>query len=273
MKLDRLLSRPLPSTNAMTTPAKVYIVGAGPGDPELITVRGQKRLAEADVVVYAGSLVPEAMLVHCRPDVELVDTRSHVLETWLPLIVDRVKAGQTVVRLQDGDPCLYGALHELTVYLLKHEVSFEVVPGVSAFQAAAARLRAELTVPDLVQTIILTRTQGTTNVPSAEDLDTLATHRASLCLYLSAHHIAKAQQQLMEHYSPETPTALCYRLGWEDEFVKIGRLDEMARMTHDAKLTRTVLYIVSPALSANPEARSKLYSPKCGHIFRAKVEG
>jgi precorrin-4/cobalt-precorrin-4 C11-methyltransferase len=254
----------------MTHPARVSIVGAGPGDPELITVRGRQRLAEADVVVYAGSLVPETMLAVCRDDVEVLDTRSHVLESWLPLVVERAKAGRRVVRLQDGDPCLYGALHELLVYLLEREVPFEIVPGVSAFQAAAARLNAELTVPRLVQTIILTRTQGETDVPNPENLASLASHRASLCLYLSAHHVTKAQQQLMEHYPADTPMAVCYRLGWEDELVQVGRLEEMARLTHELKLTRTVLYVVSPALAGGEDARSQLYSPEHAHIFRKR---
>lgn len=250
------------------TMGQVYIVGAGPGDPELITVRGQKLLASADVVLYTGSLVPEYMLDYCQPEVERIDTRSLVLETWWPLVLERVQAGRTVVRLQDGDPSLYGALHELMVHLWQHEVPFEVVPGVSAFQAAAARLQVELTVPQLVQSIILTRTQGQTDVPSSEDLASLAAHRASLCLYLSAHHCTKAQEQLLSHYPPETTMALCYRLGWPDEQVHIGRLDEMAEMTREAKLDRTVLYIVSPALGGNPEARSRLYSPSHAHIFR-----
>jgi precorrin-4/cobalt-precorrin-4 C11-methyltransferase len=247
---------------------QVYIVGAGPGDLDLITVRGQRRLASADVVLYTGSLVPEYMLDYCQPEVERIDTRSLVLEEWLPLVLERVQAGKTVVRLQDGDPSLYGALHELMVNLWKHEVPFEIVPGVSAFQAAAARLKVELTVPNLVQSIILTRAQGQTEVPSSEDLASLAAHRASLCLYLSAHHCSKAQEQLLLHYPPETPMALCYRLGWPDEQIQLGRLDEMAQLTREAKLNRTVLYIISPALEGSPEARSRLYSAGHAHIFR-----
>jgi precorrin-4/cobalt-precorrin-4 C11-methyltransferase len=248
----------------------ISIVGAGPGAPDLITVRGQARLAEADVVFYTGSLVPEQMLTHCHPEVEIIDTRSLVLETWRSQLAERAQAGQKVVRLQDGDPCLYGALHELVVYLLAHHLDFEIIPGVSAFQAAAARLQTELTVPNLVQTIILTRTQGKTDVPSREDLSQLAAHQASLCLYLSAHHCAKAQTQLLEHYPADTPLALCYRLGWPDEQVILGRLDELADLTRTANLTRTVLYVISPALSGSPAARSRLYSSDHAHIFRPK---
>ncbi|WP_017325465.1 precorrin-4 C(11)-methyltransferase [Synechococcus sp. PCC 7336] len=247
---------------------RVYIVGAGPGHPDLISVRGMRLLQAADVVVYAGSLVPAAMLDYCRPEAERIDTRSQVLETLLPTVVDRARAGQVVVRLQDGDPCLYGALQEMTVALLAAGVEFEVVPGVSAFQAAAARLGVELTVPDLVQSIILTRASGRTAVPEAEDLASLAAHRASLCLYLSAHHAKDVQATLLEHYPAETAIAICYRIGWPDEQILSGTLSQLHDLTKSAKLNRTVLYLVSPALDVTAPARSQLYSPSHVHLFR-----
>ncbi|MEO0801110.1 MAG: precorrin-4 C(11)-methyltransferase [Cyanobacteria bacterium J06642_2] len=255
---------------------RVYVVGAGPGDPDLITLRGQQLLAAADVVFYTGSLVPEQMLRHCRPDAELVDTRDRVLETIVPLMIARARAGLAVVRLQDGDPSLYGALHELMAQLLAADVEFDIIPGVSAFQLAAARLRVELTVPELVQSIILTRTSGRTAVPEAEDLAKLASHRASLCLYLSARHAARAQAKLLEHYPADTAIALCYRLGWPDETIVCGRLDDMTELTRAAGFDRTVLYMISPALNCWPHAanspatdrRSRLYSPDHAHLFR-----
>lgn len=258
------------------TPAtgKVWIVGAGPGAPDLITLRGHQCLAAADTVFYTGSLVPEAMLDACRLDATRIDTRSLTLEEWLPDLGDRAAAGQTVVRLQDGDPSLYGALHEVAAYLGDRDLPFEVVPGVSAFQVAAARLGAELTVPDLVQTIILTRASGAASaVPEPERLESLAAHRASLCLYLSARHCERSQDALLAHYPADTPVALCYRLGWPDERVQLGRLDELAAMTRAADLDRTVLYLISPALRAledRPEARSQLYHADHGHLFRPR---
>ncbi|TAD78969.1 MAG: precorrin-4 C(11)-methyltransferase [Oscillatoriales cyanobacterium] len=264
---------PLPESS-LDRPATVRIVGAGPGDPDLISVRGQKLLATADTVFFAGSLVPAAMLTHCRPDVEVIDTRSLVLEDWLPIVIERAKAGRQVVRLQDGDPSLYGALHEVVTQLLEQDIPFEVVPGISAFQAAAARLAIELTVPNLVQSIILTRARGETQVPDAEDLASLAAHQASLCLYLSAHHAQRAQDQLAAHYPPEMTIALCYRIGWDDERVVLCRLDELATVTHREKLTRTVLYVISPALDAMTTAttaRSRLYSTDHRHLFRPKA--
>ncbi len=249
----------------------LYVIGAGPGDPELITVKGQRLLGLADLVLTTGSLVPTELLQWCRPEAEIVDTRSHTLETWIPLAIERVQAGQQVVRLQDGDPCLYGALYELLTRMLAAGIRVEIVPGVSAFQLAAARLGVELTVPERVQTIILTRASGRTRVPETEDLALLAAHRASLCLYLSARHVEAAQAQLLSHYPPHTPIAICHRLGWPDEWMVRGSLVEMAALSREQTLERTVLYLISPALDSGQDpARSRLYSPDHGHLFRAK---
>jgi len=209
----------------------VYIVGAGPGDPDLITVKGRNLLIKADVIVYANSLIPDAMLQYCRTDAEIIPTASKSLEEILEIIVDRVRSQKLVVRLHDGDPSLYGAIQEQIVALSEAEIPFEIIPGVSAFQLAAARLQVELTVPELVQTIILTRISGRTQVPEREELSSLAAHQASLCLYLSAHHVENAQSKLMEHYPPDTNVAICYRLGWEDEKILTVPLSDMASVT------------------------------------------
>lgn len=251
-----------------TTKYPVMIVGAGPGAPDLITLRGQVCLQTADVVFYTGSLVPEEMLSWCQPHATLIDTRSHVLETLLEDIMSYVRKGRRVVRLQDGDPCLYGALFELSQGLLAADVEFEVVPGVSAFQAAAAALQSELTIPHLVQTIILTRASGRVAVPKAEELSSLAAHQASLCLYLSARHCDAARTQLLEHYPATTPVAMCYRIGWPDQEIRLGSLDMMHELSEG--LDRTVLYLISPALAPDKSARSQLYSAKHGHLFRPK---
>ncbi|MGG6295547.1 precorrin-4 C(11)-methyltransferase [Leptolyngbya sp. AN02str] len=252
----------------------VHIVGAGPGDPELLTVKAHRLLAEADVVVFADSLVPRQLLKGVRPDTELVRTADKTLEDIVPLMIDRARSRKKVVRLHDGDPCLYGALHEQMQALAEAEIPFEVVPGISAFQAAAARLKVELTVPGLVQTIILTRISGRTQVPEAEELASLAAHQASLCLYLSARHVTESQAKLMQHYPPETPVAVCFRLGWPDEKVWLARLDEIADVTARENLIRTTLYVISPALKplvdkeAAHEWRSRLYNPQHDHLFR-----
>ncbi|NJK38689.1 MAG: precorrin-4 C(11)-methyltransferase [Oscillatoriales cyanobacterium RM2_1_1] len=254
----------------------VYIVGAGPGDPELLTIRAEKLIAAADVILFADSLVPEQILTNTRPDAELIRTAHKTLEEIVPLMIERVRRGRSVVRLHSGDPSLYGAIYEQMQQLAEAGINLEIVPGISAFQVAAARLQVELTVPELVQTIILTRISGrATAVPPKEELASLAAHQASLCLYLSARHIEAAQTALLEHYSPEIPVAICYRLGWPDELIRVVPLTEMATVTRQEKLERTTLYLISPALTPVPNSqpkRSGLYNPQHSHLFRPRAQ-
>jgi len=258
-----------PSTTLPLT-AGVYIVGAGPGDPDLLTIKAQRLLQQADVIVFADSLVPRQAIDFARPDAERIPTATLTLEEIVPLMIERVRAGQSVVRLHSGDPSLYSAIHEQMQALAEAEIPFEVIPGISAFQAAAARLQVELTIPELVQTIILTRISGRTQVPESETLATLAAHQASLCLYLSARHVVAAQAALQSHYPADTPVALCFRLGWPDEKVRLVSLAEMAAATAEEQLVRTTLYVISPALKA-VAARSRLYHPDHTHLFRPRL--
>ncbi|WP_373527166.1 precorrin-4 C(11)-methyltransferase [Nostoc sp.] len=247
----------------------VYIVGAGPGDPDLLTVKAQKLLAVADVILFADSLIPEQILSLCRQDAEIIRTANQTLEEILPIMIDRVRSQQkSLVRLHSGDPSLYSAIHEQMHLLAEANIPFEVIPGISAFQAAAAKLKIELTVPGLVQTIILTRISGRTEVPATEELASLAAHQASLCLYLSARHVENAQAKLLEHYPAETPIAICFRIGWPDEKIRVVPLNQMADCTHQEKLIRTTLYIISPALLP-ATGRSRLYHPEHSHLFRS----
>ncbi|MFM7471566.1 MAG: precorrin-4 C(11)-methyltransferase [Nodosilinea sp.] len=280
--------RPASDHNSSRQPLApgVYIVGAGPGDPELLTVKAQRLLSQADTVLYANSLVPRQILEWVRADADRIGTANLTLDEILPLRIERVRAGQAVVRLQSGDPSLYSAIHEQMQALAAAAIPFEVIPGISAYQAAAARLKTELTIPGLVQSIILTRISGRTRVPDGEDLAALAAHQTSICLYLSARHVETAQAQLMAHYPPQTPVAVCYRLGWPDEQIWRISLEEMAAVTHRYNLTRTTLYLVSPALGTSPDAlasadtsnqaedrlpRSRLYNPDHNHLFRPQT--
>jgi precorrin-4/cobalt-precorrin-4 C11-methyltransferase len=270
-----------PTLSTRFAPA-VYIVGAGPGDPELLTVKAQKLIEQADVVVYANSLVPVQILQSLRADAEKIATAKMTLEAIVPLMIERVRAGKSVVRLHSGDPSLYSAIHEQMLRLSEADVPFEVIPGISAFQAAAAKLQVELTIPAQVQSIILTRISGRTQVPETEELAGLAAHRASLCLYLSARHVGEAQAQLMTHYPAQTPVAICFRVGWPDEQIQVVPLSQMAKVTQADDLVRTTLYIISPALenraaleqgsedvlAAEERVRSRLYSPTHDHLFR-----
>lgn len=255
----------------------VYIVGAGPGDPDLLTVKALKILQKADVIVFADSLVPRQILQDVRADAEIVRTGNKTLEEIVPLMIARVREQKSVVRLHSGDLSLYSAIHEQMQALSAAEIPFEVIPGISAFQAAAAKLGVELTVPGLVQTIILTRISGRASaVPESEELASLAAHQASLCLYLSARHIEDAQAKLLEHYPADTPVAVCFRIGWSDEQIWLVPLTEMAAISQKENLIRTTLYIISPALrdvgkmhsTSVDTARSRLYHPEHSHLFR-----
>jgi precorrin-4/cobalt-precorrin-4 C11-methyltransferase len=246
----------------------VYIVGAGPGDPELLTVKAHKLLAVGDVILFADSLVPEQILDLCRKDAEVIRTANQTLEEIVPIMIERVRSHKSVIRLHSGDPTLYSAIHEQMHLLAEANIPFEVIPGISAFQAAAAKLKIELTVPGLVQTIILTRISGRTSVPVTEELATLAAHQASLCLYLSALHVEDAQAKLLQHYPEDTPVAICFRIGWPDEKIRVVPLNQMADCTHQEQLTRTTLYVISPAIEG-ATGRSRLYHPEHNHLFRS----
>jgi precorrin-4/cobalt-precorrin-4 C11-methyltransferase len=198
-----------------------------------------------------------------------VRTGNKTLEEIVPLMIERVRQQKSVVRLHSGDLSLYSAIHEQMQALAEAEIPFEVIPGISAFQAAAAKLGVELTVPGLVQTIILTRISGRASaVPEAEELASLAAHQASLCLYLSARHVEDAQAKLLQHYPADTPVAICFRVGWPDEKILLVSLDKMAEITGEENLIRTTLYIISPALGEAGKARSRLYHPEHSHLFR-----
>ncbi len=253
--------------------SKIYIIGAGPGDPELLTLKAYRILCQADVILYADSLVPKQILQDVRDDVELIRTGNKTLEEIIPLIIDRVRQNLTVVRLHSGDLTLYSAIAEQIKRLSEAEIPFELIPGISAFQAAAAKLQSELTVPELVQTIILTRVSGqASSVPDTEDLASLAAHQASLCLYLAARHVEKSQAKLLEHYPPDTPVAICFRIGWEDEQIWLVNLADMASVSQENNLIRTTLYLISPALRKLPNTRSRLYHPEHSHLFRKPMK-
>ena len=250
----------------------VYFIGAGPGDPDLLTLKAHKIITQADVIFYADSLVPTQILQDARPDAQLISTGDKTLEEIIALTQEQVNNNNTVVRLHSGDLTIYSAIHEQMQILAEKNISFELIPGISAFQAAAAKLGAELTIPNLVQTIILTRISGCASaVPEAEELASLAAHKASLCLYLAARHIETAQEKLLDHYPSNTPIAVCFRIGWPDERIWVVPLEKMAQVTREEKLIRTTLYLISPALNPSFSSRSRLYHPQHSHLFRPRI--
>jgi len=246
----------------------VYFIGAGPGDPELLTLKAYKILTQADTILFADSLVPTQILQDARSNAELIRTGNKTLEDIIPLMIQRVQENRSVVRLHSGDLTLYSAISEQMQRLTEADIPFSLVPGISAFPDAAAKLAVELTVPELVQTIILTRISGeASSVPEKEELASLAAHQASLCLYLAARHVDTAQEKLLQHYPPDTPVAICFRLGWEDEKIWVVPLDKMAKTSSENNLIRTTLYLISPALK-KAKTRSRLYHPDHSHLFR-----
>ncbi len=249
----------------------IAIVGAGPGAPDLLTRRAEEHIKKAEVLIWTDSLVNPEITLLAPSSCELIPTSSLTLEKIIPLLVDRSKKGKKVVRLHDGDPCLYGAISEQICGLIDADIDFEVVPGVSAYQATAASLKAELTIPGLVQTIVLSRAGGRTGTPEREKLENIAPLRASLCLYLSARHVEEVEHILLKSYPPETPVAISYRISWPDEWIKIVPLREMASTSKANKLIRTTLYLISPALEKTT-MRSKLYSASHTHLFRGARE-
>jgi len=245
----------------------VAIVGAGPGDASLISVKGKELLETADLILYAGSLVPERLTHYAKPGAVVRNSASMTLEDQLALMTEHYERGHLIVRLHSGDPAIYGAIQEQMTEFDERGMDYFIVPGISAFQAAAASLNSEFTIPEVVQTIILTRGAGNTPLPPHEDLAAMAQHRATMCIFLSATIAKRVQAQLEEHYPADTPVAILYRVTWDDEEIYTGQLADLASLIREHKLTRTVLIVVGAAIGARKN-RSQLYHPDWKHIFR-----
>jgi precorrin-4/cobalt-precorrin-4 C11-methyltransferase len=246
---------------------QIYIVGAGPGSPDLLTIRGMRLLQEADVILHAGSLVNPVLLQFARPEAALFDTAGMVLEEIVKVMIDSVKAGRKVVRLASGDPSIFGAVREMTEPLIEAGLDFEIIPGVSSFLAGAAAIKKELTVTEVVQTVILTRCEGRTPMPELEQLKELARHQATLIIFLSVHLSSRVEAGLLESYPPDTPIAIVYKASWPDEQVIAGRLDHLHALVRENKITKTALIYVGKFLTAEG-TRSKLYDATFTHGYR-----
>jgi precorrin-4/cobalt-precorrin-4 C11-methyltransferase len=252
---------------------KVLFVGAGPGDPELITVRGLKALQQAEVVVYAGSLVNRALLAECPKECEIHDSAPLTLDEVVDILFGAAAAGKRVVRLHTGDPSVYGAIQEQMAALDERGIAFGLVPGVTAAFAAAASLRQELTLPGVSQTVVLTRVEGRTPVPEHEKLRRIAALGATCCIYLSVGMIEKVVEELLAGgvYSAATPAAVVTRAGWEDETVVEGTLADIADKVAAAGISRQAVILVGDVLNARKKGvpeKSKLYDPGFSHGFR-----
>ena len=248
--------------------SKVWFIGAGPGAPDLLTIRGAKLIAEADVVVWARSLVHEGVLEHASSDAEIIESTTIPLEGVLELYERAVREDLEVARIHSGDPSLWGAVLEQVEFCEELGLDWEIVPGVSSLGAAAASIGRELTVPEVAQSVILTRRASRTPMPNNEDIRNFAAHGTTMAIFLSAARPRPLQEELLEGgYAPDTPCAVVYKASWPDEQVIECRLDELANRIREAGFTRQALVLVGPGLEA-AGTRSHLYSPAFSHSFR-----
>lgn len=248
--------------------AQVHIVGAGPGDPELITRKGYRLVQEADVVIYAGSLVNPAILEACKKGCEIHNSASMSLDDVLAVTKASVAEGKTVVRLHTGDPAIYGAIQEQMDALKEMGITYDVIPGVSSFLATAAALQQEYTLPNVTQTVIITRMEGRTPMPEKEKLSMLASHGATMCIFLSVQMIDKVAAELIEGgYDKTTPVAIVVKASWPDQRIIRGTLETIADVVAEEGVIRQAMIVVSRVLDTDYEL-SKLYDKGFAHMYR-----
>jgi precorrin-4 C11-methyltransferase len=245
----------------------IEIVGAGPGDPDLVSVRGRKMLEKADLILYAGSLVPKA-LTECHKSGAVVRSSADMnLEEQCALMKEHYERGHFIVRLHTGDPCIFGAIQEQMAFFDEHQMDYHITPGISSFLAAAAELRSQFTIPERTQTIILTRGEGRTPMPEKEQLHLLARSQSTMCIFLSAAIVDDVQRELLMEYPEDTPVAACYHLTWPDQKIYRGVLKDLAKIVHNNHLTLTTMLVVGEAID-NRTGLSELYSKYFTHLFR-----
>ena len=245
----------------------IEIVGAGPGDPDLVSVRGRKMLEKADLILYAGSLVPKALTECHKPGAVVRSSADMNLEEQCALMKEHYDKGHFIVRLHTGDPCIFGAIQEQMAFFDANHMNYHITPGISSFLAAAAELQSQFTIPERCQTIILTRGEGRTPMPEKEQLHLLAKSQSTMCIFLSASIVDDVQRELLQEYPEDTPVAACYHLTWPDQRIYRGQLKDLAKIVHDNNLTLTTMLVVGEAID-NRQGLSELYSKHFTHLFR-----
>ena len=245
----------------------IEIVGAGPGDPDLVSVRGRKMLEKADLILYAGSLVPKALTECHKPGAVVRSSADMNLEEQCALMKEHYDKGHFIVRLHTGDPCIFGAIQEQMAFFDANHMDYHITPGISSFLAAAAELQSQFTIPERCQTIILTRGEGRTPMPEKEQLHLLAKSQSTMCIFLSASIVDDVQRELLQEYPEDTPVAACYHLTWPDQRIYRGQLKDLAKIVHDNNLTLTTMLVVGEAID-NRQGLSELYSKHFTHLFR-----
>ncbi len=249
---------------------KVYFIGAGPGDPELITLKGKKIIERSGYCIYTGSLINPDILKYCRMDSKKYNSASMTLDEIISVMEDAKERNEDVARLHTGDPSIYGAIQEQMLELEKRGISYEIVPGVSSFLAAAASLKQELTLPGGTQTVIITRIEGKTPVPATESLEALAKSKATLCIFLSVKEIDKVVNILKPIYGEYCPAAIVYKASWKDEKIIVSNLTKIPGDANQEDITKTAIIIVGNVLSKDFEY-SKLYDKNFTHEYRREL--
>jgi len=247
---------------------RVYIIGAGPGDPKLLTLRGAELIESCPVVLYTGSLVPREVIQRARPDAKVLDSSGMTLDEIIAVIVEARDADQDVARVHTGDPMIFGSTAEQIRQLSALGIACEIIPGVSSFTAAAAAIGKELTLPELSQTIILTRAEGRTPVPDMQKLEDLAKHQATLALFLSITLLGQVVKSLIPAYGDDCPIAVVHKASWPDQVVVTGTLSDIQEKVRSAKISATAMILVGRVLTATDFANSRLYDPEFTHRFR-----
>ena len=250
----------------------VYFIGAGPGDPDLITVKGRQLIQRCRYCLYAGSLVPEALVAAVPDGAEVVDTAALTLDDIMEVVARAHVEGEDVARVHSGDPSLYGAIAEQIRRLEDMGIEYKIIPGVPAFAAAAAELGVELTIPEVAQTVVLTRTaMKASTMPEGEELENFARTGSILAIHLSIRNLREVERTLAPHYGDDCPIVVAYRVGWPDQEIIHGTLANIRKKVRDAKITRTALILIGPTIGEVVNFRnSRLYDKNYLHIMRAK---
>jgi len=247
---------------------RVYIIGAGPGDPRLLTLRAADLISSCPVILYTGSLVPKEVLARAGKDAQVLDSSGMNLDQIMEVIVKARDAEQDVARVHTGDPVIFGSTAEQIRRLQELQIAYEIIPGVSSFTAAAAALGRELTLPELSQTIILTRAEGRTPMPDKQKLEDLAQHRATLALFLSITMIRSVAESLVPAYGKECPVAVVHKASWPDQVIVRGTLSDIAEKVREARINSIAMVLIGWVLTADDFANSRLYDPEFTHRFR-----
>ncbi|MCD7781942.1 MAG: precorrin-4 C(11)-methyltransferase [Methanosphaera sp.] len=247
---------------------KVIFIGAGPGDPDLITVKGSEAIENADVIIYAGSLVNPAILERSKDGADIYDSAHMDLVDIIDVIKKAHDENKIIARVHTGDPSIYGAIAEQINQLKELDIGYTIIPGVSSLFGTAAALESQLTLPEVSQTIIITRPEGRTPKPSKESLDKLASHNATMCIFLGIHMIDDVVEQLLTEYDEKTPVAIVKKATWPDQEILRGNLSNIAQKVHDAGFTKTAMIVVGDVLDQQSGEQSKLYDPKFAHMYR-----